>query len=221
MVALTPDIMVQLADQYIPAVIVESKQHFPTLTKPVLIAGQIEQETCASVKKCWNPKTELKTSREYGFGLGQLTIAYNVKGQETMNNFKYAKTLHSSLANWKWEDRFNPAYQIRTMIYMDKIAYNQMSFAKNETERQAFMFSAYNGGAGGVMKDRALCKATAGCDPNVWFGNVAKYSFKAKVAVKGYGKSFFEINREYVNYIMNVRWIKYVSSWTKHSELQK
>jgi hypothetical protein len=214
--AMTVDMMVHLADQYIPAVIVESKKTFPLLTKPILIAGQIEQETCASIKKCWNPKTELKTSREYGFGLGQLTIAYKADGTERMNNFKYAKTLDKSLADWKWEDRYNPSYQIRTMIVMDRIAYNQMSFAKNDIERQAFMFSAYNGGVGGVLKDRTLCKATKGCDPSVWFGNVEKYSFKNKVAVKGYGKSFFEINREYVQFIMNTRWMKYVASWKKN-----
>jgi membrane-bound lytic murein transglycosylase MltF len=163
----------------------------------------------------------LKTSREYGFGLGQLTIAYNKDGSERMNNFKYAKTLDKSLANWKWEDRYNASYQMRTMIVMDKIAYNQMSFAKNDFERQAFMFSAYNGGAGGVIKDRAICRSTAGCDQNVWFGNVEKYSFKSKVAVKGYGKSFFEINREYVQYIMNSRWMKYVVTWEKYSKGQQ
>jgi membrane-bound lytic murein transglycosylase MltF len=138
-----------------------------------------------------------------------------------MNNFKYAKTLDKSLADWKWEDRYNVKYQMRTMIVMDRVAYNQMTFAKTDYERQAFMFSAYNGGAGGVFKDRALCRSTPGCDQNVWFGNVEKYSFKSKVAVQGYGKSFFEINRDYVKMIMTSRWQKYMTSWEKHSKGQQ
>ena len=101
---------------------------------------------------------------------------------------------------------------------MDRIAYKQITFASSDFERQAFMFSAYNGGAGGVFKDRALCRATTGCDQNKWFGNVEKYSFKSKVAAKGYGKSFFEINREYVQGIMNSRWIKYMTTWNKYME---
>jgi hypothetical protein len=55
-----------------------------------------------------------------------------------MNNFKYAKTLDKSLADWKWEDRYNVKYQMRTMIVMDRVAYNQMTFAKTDYERQAF-----------------------------------------------------------------------------------
>ena len=92
-----------------------------------------------------------------------------------------------------------------------------MTFAENDTERQAFMFSGYNGGVGGVLKDRIICKNTKGCNPNKWFGNVANYSFRAKIATKGYGQSFFEINREYVTNIMNVRWKKYVQIWGKYN----
>jgi hypothetical protein len=204
---------VNLSQPYIPAIVTEIKNNFATLPKPILVAGQVEQETCASVKKCWNPKTELKTSREYGFGLGQLTIAYNADGTERMNNFTAAKKLDKSLANWKWEDRYNASYQIRVMVIMDRIAYNQVSFASDPYERMAFMFSGYNGGVGGVIKDRNICKSKAGCDPNKWFGNVEKYTYRNTKPVDGYKKSFFDINREYVVNIMNVRWKKYEKTW--------
>jgi membrane-bound lytic murein transglycosylase MltF len=69
--------------------------------------------------------------------------------------------------------------------------------------------AAYNGGLGGLAQDRRLCRATPGCDQSKWTGHVEKTSYKAKIAVKGYGKSFFEINREYVRNVMNIRKAKY------------
>lgn len=48
------------------------------------------------------------------------------------------------------------------------------------------------------MKDRTLCIYTKGCDPTKWWDNVERTSNKSKVPVKGYGMSFFDINREYV-----------------------
>jgi len=73
----------------------------------------------------------------------------------------------------------------------------------------AFTFSAYNGGFGGVLKDRVLCSKTPGCDSSKWLGNVENTSFRSRTSVKGYGQSFFDINRGYVRNIMVVRSPKY------------
>ena len=196
-----------LAYKHLPALILEQQAHWPDVPIRSVLAAQVEQETCPSLKssKCWNPRTELKTSREYGFGLGQLTIT------SRFDNFVEARKLHSSLRDWKFEDRYDPARQLRTMILMNKSGYNRLSQVKSRVERLAMALSQYNGGFGGLSSDRRLCAQIEGCDPGKWFGNVELHSLKSKVASKGYGKSFFEINREYVRNIFYVRRVKYAS----------
>lgn len=195
-----------LAKVYLPVLASVTASLWPTMPDKPLLAAQVEQETCASLKsaKCWNPRAELKTSREYGFGLGQLTIT------SRFNNFEESKRWDGSLAGWKWENRYDPEMQLRALVAYNRNLYRQVApLASTEVSRLAFMFSAYNGGAGGLKKDIVLCKATRGCDPTRWSGHVEKTSFRARTSVKGYGKSFFEINREYVRNIMVVRSPKY------------
>lgn len=194
------------ATQYLPILIEESNTVWPNTHYDHYFAGQVEQETCPSLKssKCWNPRTELKTSREYGFGLGQLTIT------PKFNNFKEVTTKYKSLKSWKYEDRYNPRMQLRAMLLMDRTNYNAISSPYDE-ERLAMAFSAYNGGLGGLLKDRQLCRYQKNCDQNKWFGHVEKYSSKSKKKTSEYAKSFFEINREYVSNIMKVRSSKYDS----------
>lgn len=195
-----------LAKVYLPVLSSVIASLWPAMADPPLIAAQIEQETCITLKhsKCWNPRAELKTSREYGFGLGQITIT------SRFNNFVAAKGWDKSLAGWQWEDRYDPEMQLRAVVAYDRNLYHQVApLAATEANRLAFMFSAYNGGYGGLIKDRALCRASPGCDPSRWTGHVERTSFRSRTAAKGYGKSFFEINREYVRNIMVVRSPKY------------
>lgn len=194
-------------DQYLPVLVTEMRQHWKDIPQHdyIYFAGQVEQETCPSLshRKCWNPKTELKTSREYGFGLGQLTIT------PKYDNFKAATKLHSSLSDWKYEDRYNPSYQLRTMVYMNKVVYNRLKDV-NGLDRYAMTFVAYNGGLGGLLSDRRICSSVKDCNPSLWFGHTEKYSLKAKTKVHGYGKSFFEINREYPRNIIFIRSKNYI-----------
>jgi hypothetical protein len=169
------------------------------------LGAQVEQETCISLKSkgCWNPRTELKTDREYGFGLSQLTVT------DKFNNFTAAKGWDKSLADWQWEDRYNPKYQLRALVIYMRDLSSKIIGASTPADRYAFTLSAYNGGFGGVLKDRALCNATPGCDSSKWKGNVANVSFRSKTAVKGYAQSFFGINRGYVVNVMEIRYKKY------------
>lgn len=201
------------AKLYIPVLKQQLKEVWPALNLQSSVAADIEQESCISLtsSRCWDPKAELKTSREYGFGLGQITIAYDKNGKVRFNNFNEMKKLDSKLKSWKWEDRYNPSYQIRAMVVMHHNNYIKLKFpTSNEYEKMAFTYSAYNGGLGGVLQDEKLCQSTRGCDPKKWFGNVEKHSFKQKTKVSGYGKSFFDINREYVKNVMIVRRPKYI-----------
>lgn len=196
------------AIQYLPLLQSEQQTHWPDAPLPSAFAAQVEQETCHSLKskKCWNPRTELKTDREYGFGLGQLTVT------PRFDNFKEARGLDVSLRDWQWEDRYDPARQLRTMVLMDRNGYQRLaSLIKDDHERLAMAFSAYNGGMGGVFADRRLCASIEGCDPGRWFDHVERYSLKAKKAAHGYGQSFFEINRGYVQAVMIKRRGRYAS----------
>ena len=198
--------------QYLSVLKSETQTYWPDFTSYSILAGQVEQETCVSLKskKCWNPKTELKTDREYGFGLGQLTQT------KKFDNFLVAKGLDPSLKDWKFEERYNANKQLRTLVLMDKQNSNRLDFVTDSMERIAMSLAAYNGGMGGVLSDRRLCSSIPGCEPNIWFGNVELYSLKNKVKTAGYGKSFFEINREYPRNILHIRSPRY-KAWFKES----
>lgn len=172
---------------------------------PSVIPGLIEQETCISLThpKCWSRFAKLETSREYGFGLGQLTVT------NRFNAFEEVKALDSRLKDWKWDDRFNAEYQMIATVAMLKRNFKVFRSAEKEIDRYAFALAAYNGGIGGIQSDQRICRNTKGCNPNLWFGHVEHTSLKKKTAVTGYGKSFFEINRKYPVNILYVRRFKY------------
>lgn len=188
---------------------------WPAAPEPWTLAGQIEQESCITLKhpKCWNPHAELKTSREYGFGLGQTTIAYNADGSVRFNNFDLLKAQHAQLRDWTWEDRYNADFQVKAFVLMSRDGFNRVTDAATPSDHWAFALAGYNGGAAGVMKERLLCKNTHGCDPNRWWKNVENTSSKSRLIPPGYGASPFTINRAYPLMVLDVRRDKYVLIW--------
>lgn len=199
-VALMPDV-IQAIDDIWPDMPMRS--YFP---------AQIEQESCISLthSKCWNPRAELKTAREYGFGLGQITIAYKADGTERFNVFEEVKLQHPDLRNWAWEDRYNPLLQIKAIVVKNRVNWGAIKWETADLDnKMAFLATFYNGG--NPSRDRQLCVNTPGCDPSKWWGNVEKYSIKFKTKLKEYGnRSLFEISREYPVNVLRVRRPKYV-----------
>jgi hypothetical protein len=193
----------------LPLLALELTTFWPDLSPRSLVAAQVEQETCYSLThpKCWNPRAELKTSREYGFGLGQATVTDRFNTWADLRG-RYAR----ELGGWTWEDRFDARYQLRAIVLYDRELYRRCAPLMASTrDGHACMASAYNGGFGGFTRDRSLCANTDGCDRERWFGNVERVSYKAKLAAPGYGKSFFDVNREYVRNVLDVRRPRYVA----------
>lgn len=200
------------AVQYLPLLVDEQRRQWPDHPDAATLAAQVEQETCISLKhkKCWSPTVTLQTSREYGFGFGQVTVAYNADGSERFNTWKDLRAKHAALRDWTWENRFDPRLQIRALVLYDHQIYR--TFAKHAAtplDQLAFTYAGYNGGAAGTLKEIRLCAGKAGCDPRKWFGNVEHTSAKSRKPWQGYGKSAFDINREYVHSILYLRVEKY------------
>jgi hypothetical protein len=199
------------AKQYLPELVSVQRSVWPTAPMPSFLAGQIEQESCITLKhsKCWNPRAELKTTRENGVGFGQFTRAYKADGSIRFDKISELAATYQSLRGWTWAKRYDPHYQLTAIVEMDKGIFSRQKDAATDRDRLSFTLSAYNGGEAGILQDRRLCANTRGCDPTRWLGHVAKTSLKSKVPHPGYAKSFFAINREYVTNILDVRRPKY------------
>lgn len=183
--------MLAAAVPLIPVLCAAMAQFWADMPMPGSLGAQIEQESR------WNPRAELKTAREYGVGLGQLTIT------PAFNNFDTIKRQQPALRDWAWADRYQPRPQMIALLTMDRSGYESCGpLMGSARDALACAFSSYNGGFGGFKSDRRVCANTSGCDPRVWFGNVALTSLKAKTVVKGYGQSFYQINRMYVQRLL-------------------
>lgn len=200
--------------QYLPVLKAEQVAYWPAHPSPAVLGSLIEQETCPSLtsRKCWNPRTELKTEREYGFGLGQKTIAYRGDGSERFNAWRETREAHAdALADWTWGSRYDARMQLRAVVLDNRECYRRINKLVPKGESALAMCDgAYNGGYGGMLADRRLCASTPGCDPDQWFDHVELTSTKSRVRWRGYGASAFEINRTHVRNVMRVRRERYV-----------
>ena len=181
--------------------------------KAAYLASLIEHESCISLthSKCWNSKSRLKSAREEGAGLGQITRAFKPDGSIRFDalselKHKYQKELYD--LNWQVVyDR--PDLQIRALALMMRDNYQYFNkHTKNSPEAYAFADAAYNGGIGGVDHERRACKLTTWCNPDLWFDNVEKLCLKSKVALYG-NRSACDINRHHVKDVINTRSEKY------------
>lgn len=196
------------ARQHLPVLLREQRDLWPSASASVL-AAQVEQETCPSLthRNCWSPRAELRTDRERGVGLGQITRTPRFDAIEEMRA-KHPR----QLAAWRWEDQalYDPTYQVRALVLMDRGNYERIVGAASETDHQAMMLVAYNAGPGRVVSDRRLCGATPRCDPARWFDHAERTSALPRVSTHSGYRSFFEISREYPRRILIERRPRYL-----------
>ena len=178
--------------------------------KAYLLGGLIEQESCISLKhsRCWDPSSKLKTPREYGVGLGQITIAYNTNGTIRFDALEEIRAKHRpELYELSWLNvKARPDLQIKAIILKMKDNYNY--YSKTTKDPLAFADASYNGGIGSLDKERRACYISKDCDASLWFGNVENYCMKSKAALYGTRSACF-INREHVTNVLLVRSSKY------------
>lgn len=189
---------------YYPLISEAHSTVWPGSPRPSVTAALIEKESR------WNPRAELcvpkpDCTRERGIGLGQFTIT------RKFNVFNEVAQLYPPLRPWTPDQYRDPRKQIIGIVAKTRMHYRQCSpLTKNEEAALACMLSSYNGGHGGYLSDRRLCGNTKGCDPSLWFGHIEVTSMKAKIALPGYGQSFFQINRGYVDTVLRKTSAKYI-----------
>jgi hypothetical protein len=200
------------AYEHLPTVKKEQQRLLPDFKYPEYFGGLIEHESCISLthSRCWNSKSQLKTKREQGIGLGQLTRAYKADGSIRFDALSDIRRAHANeLKELTWATVYQrPDLQIRAMLLMSKGNYNKLYNVKNEFERLAMTDAAYNGGLGGLLKERKQCGLKKNCDPQYWFGHIEKVCLKSKKALYA-GRSACDINRHHVKDVLHTRMPKY------------
>jgi hypothetical protein len=184
---------------YLPVLKQEQVTYWHDHHNPSLLAGQVEQESCTSLKspKCWSPNAELRTAREWGVGLSQFTKTQSFDAIEEIK----AKHPDIDWGNWSFDHPYQAKYQLRGLVvYMRDISKQILNTASSD-DNYRMALSAYNGGIGGLRKERLKCSMTPNCNPAIWYGNVELTSVKSKKPFKGYAKSPFEINRSYITQV--------------------
>ena len=172
----------------------------------------IEQESCVTVcgKRCWNPKSRLKTKREEGAGLFQITRVFYPNDTikwDTLDMLK--RRFPKYLAKLNWKNIYNrPDLQILAGILLWNS--NKRLFVNKVNNKSLvwFLDSCYNGGFKYLYREMIECKLTKRCNPRKWFGNVEL--MKSRRALKKlYGnRSAWDINREHVR-LVRERMAKY------------
>jgi hypothetical protein len=210
-----PDVATYIPEKaykYAPILKEEQRKYWPDHPKPEVLSALVEHESCITLthSRCWDPKSQLNTKREFAQGIGQLTKAYNANGSirfDSLSNMR--RVFNKELSELSWSTIATRVdLQARTIIIMELTDYKSLYSVKDVEARLAFTDAAYNGGIGGVNKDRRLCALTKGCNVQLWFGNVEKTCAKSKKAI--YGKRGpCDINRHHVKDVLITRSPKY------------
>lgn len=177
------------------------------------LGGQIEKESCIHLKhkKCWDPTSKLSTSKELGVGFGQITKAYTKTGAVRFDALAELRSKHPAhLSELTWGTiQSRPDLQIRAIILKMRDNYERY---KNTEDPYTFALVSYNGGTGGLDKERRACKLSSTCNPNIWYANVERFCLKSRKVLYSVD-SPCDINRKYPREIQerSTKYIPYIT----------
>lgn len=199
------------ADQYRLTLVAEQRQAWPDHPAPELLPALVEHESCVSLRhnRCWNPASRLKSAREEGAGLGQITRAYRTDGTLRFDALQEMRDRHPVLRELDWTNVYQrPDLQLRALVLKSRDNFQALRMVTDPLARLHFADAAYNGGITGVQAERRACGLATGCDPQQWFGQVERHCLKSRAALYGQ-RSACDINRFHVHDVVQVRAPKY------------
>jgi hypothetical protein len=199
------------AHQHLPALAVELDRHWPDAPMRTYLPGLIEHESCISLthSRCWSSTARLKTQREEGAGLGQLTRAWNPDGTERFDALAELRARHAVLRELDWRTVYlRPDLQLRAVVLMSRDNFVALGAVPDPLQRLAMADAAYNGGMTGLQRERRACQMASGCDPAQWWGHVELRCLKNRAALYA-GRSPCDINRHHVKDVIQHRAPKY------------
>jgi hypothetical protein len=178
------------ARPYLPQLSRAIESQWPTMPLKEIAAGQVEQESG------WNPHATLKTPRELGRGLVQMTVAYDSKGRERFNIYRDACRA-KALSAWDWRrDPYNVSYQLSFLVLQDRANFAQVRpHFLNDTEAHKGSLVCYNAGTGRWLSRRANAKRL-GLPSDRWDGGLALAYGKGETALL-YGRPLYQAVNEY------------------------
>jgi hypothetical protein len=204
------------AYSHLPTLGTELQLHWPGHPMPQYFGGLIEHESCTSLTsaRCWSPAARLKSAREEGAGLGQITRAYTADGRTRFDALTELRERHPALREWSWSNVYDrPDLQLRAVVLKCRDDYTALAAVRDPIQRLMMADAAYNGGLGGLNKERRACQVREGCDPQKWRGHVELVCLKSRAPLYG-GRSACDINRHHVIDVVLVRAPKYLGLMT-------
>lgn len=200
---------------FLPLLKKEVAQSWPASPSQPYFGALIEHESCISLKhsRCWSPTSQLKSEREEGAGLGQITRAYKADGSLRFDALAEMRSASPSLADLSWQTIYQrPDLQMRAIVLKVAGDYRAIAQQAEPMQRLAFADAAYNGGRGGVDRERRACALKTGCDAQQWAGHVEQICLKSRKPLYG-GRSACDINRHHVADVIHTRLPKYAKAW--------
>lgn len=195
----------------VPLLASETRTHWPELSWPAYVPGLIEHESCISLthSRCWSPTSELRSAREQGLGLGQLTRTWRPDGTLRFDTLAELRSRHESLRELSWETLRNRTdLQIRAIVVLSRENWDAFASVADHWERLAFTDVSYNRGRGGVQNERRVCAMAQGCDPQRWFAHTERFCTASTKPLYG-GRSACDISRHHPRDVLLHRMPKY------------